>query len=225
MAGDARVKILLNKAHYPVTVLGPGSRAGMWLQGCTIRCLGCISRDTWAADPKAAVEVESVLDWVRSLPPDEVDGVTISGGEPFDQPDALAELLRGLRGWRETVARPIDLLCFSGRSWADLQREFPEMLTLLDAVVPEPFVQAEPTGAPLRGSANQRVVALSDLGRERYTGTRELNELASQRARIQVEVDDESIWFIGIPLQGDMRKMEEQAAEAGIRMRRTSWLT
>ena len=43
--------IAINKAHYPVTVLGPGQRIGIWFQGCRIHCPGCVSQDTWAADP------------------------------------------------------------------------------------------------------------------------------------------------------------------------------
>ena len=219
------MRLLLNKAHFPVTVLGPGTRVGLWFQGCTIRCRGCISRDTWTAADASAVEVESVLEWVRSLPSDRVDGVTISGGEPFDQPAALAALLTGLREWRESEPRPVDLLAYSGRAWAALQETFPEVLAMLDAVVPEPFVQGAPTDAPLRGSANQLVVALSDLGRERYSANGDDDVLGAQRARIQVEVDDQSVWFIGIPRQGDMRRMTQQAAAAGIGLRRTSWLT
>ncbi len=214
------MRILLNKAHFPVTVLGPGRRVGLWLQGCTIRCRGCISRDTWPADPATAVEVDDVLEWVRGLPPDDVDGVTVSGGEPFDQPEALGALLAGLDDWRRGLGRPVDLLAYSGRPLAELRARFAGLLGLLDAVVPEPFVQAAPTDEALRGSANQQVVALTPLARDRYTAA-----LAAQRSAIQVDVDDETIWFIGIPRQGDLRRMKEQAASAGITWKRTSWLT
>lgn len=215
------MRILLNKAHFPVTVLGPGTRVGLWLQGCTIRCRGCISRDTWPANPETAVDVAEVLAWVRGLPADRVDGVTLSGGEPFDQPEALAELLRGLDEWRRESGRPVDLLAYSGRPLVELRAGFGDLLGLFDAVVPEPFVQGAPTDEALRGSANQSVVPLTALGRERYTGT----GLAEQRGRVQVDVDDETIWFIGIPRQGDMRRLEKQAAAAGITWKRTSWLT
>ncbi len=49
------MNILLNKAHFPVTVLGPGRRIGIWLQGCSIGCAGCISQDTWEADATKAM--------------------------------------------------------------------------------------------------------------------------------------------------------------------------
>lgn len=215
------MRIRLNKAHFPVTVLGPGTRVGIWLQGCTIRCRGCISRDTWPADPEFEVEVDDLLAWVRQLPASAIDGVTISGGEPFDQPEALAELLHGLGEWRRGLERPIDLLAYSGRAWAELVLEHQAVLDTLDAVVPEPFVQGASTDAALRGSANQRVVPLTVLGRQRYSD----GSLDAQRRQVQIDVDDETVWFIGIPRQGDMRRMKRDAASAGITWKRTSWLT
>jgi anaerobic ribonucleoside-triphosphate reductase activating protein len=218
------MSLLLNKAHFPVTVLGPGRRVGLWLQGCTIHCFACISRDTWAADPRTAIEVDAVLDWIRSLPVDEVDGVTISGGEPLDQPDELLRLLQGIDEWRGRLDRPVDVLCYSGRGWEEVQRDFQPQLALLDAIVPEPYMQGEPTGNALTGSGNQKVIALSDLGRERYSHGELTGCLAAQRGSLQVEVDDDTIWFIGIPGQSDMSRLRKDAARVGITIGRPSWL-
>lgn len=223
MDGHAPMKILVNKLHYPVEVLGPGRRIGIWMQGCTIRCFGCISRDTWKADPQFGVEVGEVLDWVASLPRGAVDGVTISGGEPFDQPDALTRLLDGLHLWRDAREQEVDILAYSGRSYADLESRFSRALGLLDALVPEPFVQGAPTALPLRGSANQEVVTLTELGRQRYSDEA-LAQLVTQRQKIQVEVDDEAIWMIGIPQQGAMRRIQAQAAQSGVALKAPSWL-
>ena len=217
------MNLLLNKAHFPVDVLGHGRRVGLWLQGCTIRCFGCISRDTWVADPDTAVAVASVVDWIATLPAGQVDGITISGGEPFDQPDALEELLVAIDAWRVSQPQPVDVLCYSGRGITELRSRFARHLDLLDAVVPEPFVQGSPTTLPLRGSANQDVVPLSVVGAARYSGAA-LESLGDQRERIQVDVDGEAVWFIGIPEQGVMTKLRQRASEAGITFRRPSWL-
>jgi anaerobic ribonucleoside-triphosphate reductase activating protein len=98
------MKIRLNKAHFPVTTLGPGQRIGLWVQGCHIQCPGCLSRDTWESDPAREVELELVLAWCRYVAPEGCGGVTISGGEPFEQPAALAALLDGLIAWRREIA-------------------------------------------------------------------------------------------------------------------------
>ena len=47
--------ISLSRLHFPVTTLGPGRRIGIWFQGCSIRCPGCISADTWAFRTAAAM--------------------------------------------------------------------------------------------------------------------------------------------------------------------------
>src|SRR4051812_8784074 len=111
----------LSRLHYPVTTLGPGRRAGIWFQGCTIRCPGCIAVDTWPDRPERAVPVVEVLDWLANLPAAEVDGVTISGGEPTEQPAALVELLGCIDRWRQAMAGDRDVLIFTGREpgWLD----------------------------------------------------------------------------------------------------------
>jgi anaerobic ribonucleoside-triphosphate reductase activating protein len=88
-------RISLSKLHFPITALGPGRRIGIWFQGCSIRCAGCMSRDTWAFT-RDGEPVETVL---KRMEPwfAEADGITISGGEPFDQADGLLALLAGFR--------------------------------------------------------------------------------------------------------------------------------
>ena len=87
--------VRLAKLHHPVTALGPGVRAGIWFQGCTLACPGCLSRDTWEADESRRVPVSSVLEWLAGLP--ELDGVTISGGEPMCQLEFTRALLQASR--------------------------------------------------------------------------------------------------------------------------------
>lgn len=213
--------ILINKTHYPVAALGPGTRAGIWMQGCTIRCPGCLSRDTWPARADAGVAVSSVVEWVGGLPSGAVDGVTISGGEPFDQPAALAELLDGLDLWRRRVGRDIDLLCYSGRTLDELESSFPAILARLDTVIAGPFVQGLDGDLALRGSANQEIVPLTVLGRDRYSSV----DAACPRERMQVVVEESAVWFVGIPRQGDLPRVEEDLRACGIDLRRHSWLS
>src|SRR5688572_8819093 len=70
----------LNKAHWPVTVLGPGRRIGLWVQGCTIGCRGCVSQDTWPSDATKSVAIRDLIAWCRRVSAGAPDGVTISGG-------------------------------------------------------------------------------------------------------------------------------------------------
>ncbi len=79
--------VALSRVHYPVTTLGPGRRLAVWFQGCSIRCPGCVSMDTWA--PGRRRDGRAVLEPGRP-PSRNADGLTVTGGEPFDQPEALA---------------------------------------------------------------------------------------------------------------------------------------
>jgi anaerobic ribonucleoside-triphosphate reductase activating protein len=212
-------ELLLAKAHYPVTTLGPGRRAGIWTQGCTLGCRGCVSRDTWEADPSTAIPVSAVLGWLRSL--ERVDGVTISGGEPFQQPDALRELLEGIRAW---AAPDVDVLVYTGYAPSRLHgsARFRSLLDLCDAVVAGRYVDRLNTtdsAQRWRGSGNQRIIPVSELGRKRY-GDAECGETGPH---MQVSVEGDRIYYIGIPRRGDMERLTERLTLAGIHGGEVSW--
>ena len=155
------VPIGISRVHFPVTALGPGQRLGIWFQGCSIRCPGCISADTWA-DSKRPTTVGEVL---ASLLPKlkEIDGFTISGGEPFDQPEALESLLRGLRS-----STSADILVFSGHKLEDLGDRL--------AAVLRHYERALDLGTP--GDALRRVLA----------GSGKVDSIVSAVARPLVEM-------------------------------------
>ena len=102
-------RLLVNKLHAPVTVLGPGRRIGLWLQGCSIHCKGCVSTDTWDFDPRRSMTVDDVLAWCRAAVAraaaagEQITGLTISGGEPFDQADGLRVLVDRLQKNRDNA--------------------------------------------------------------------------------------------------------------------------
>ncbi|MBW8481485.1 4Fe-4S single cluster domain-containing protein [Actinomadura parmotrematis] len=238
-AGAAAPDLLLAKAHYPVTSLGPGTRAGIWVQGCTLHCHGCMSRDTWPADPAKAVPVEAVAGWLESLP-GPVDGITISGGEPFQQPAAVAALLRAVRAWQHSGYRgsiPLDILIYSGYVYSRLTRsaEARTILDLCDAVIAGPYVDRlnpggrhSPSASLLwRGSANQRIVPLSPLGRERYGTVADDSTEQDAGPRMQVSVDEgpegRRVYYIGIPRRGDMEHLSSTLERAGVRSGDVSW--
>src|SRR3954462_8149149 len=122
----------LNKAHWPVTVLGPGRRVGLWVQGCTLHCRGCVSQDTWPKDSTKRIAVAELVAWCKRVTEGKLDGVTISGGEPFEQPAGLQALLAALHRWRDDAALDFDILCYSGYPLKTLERKHAALLALLD---------------------------------------------------------------------------------------------
>lgn len=199
--------IALSRLHFPVTTLGPGRRVGVWLQGCSVRCPGCISADTWAAaQGQTTVEavIEAVLQWVPGA-----DGVTVSGGEPFDQPEALAALLRELR--RRT---PADILVYSGHPFEALAGWLRENPGLIDALISDPYDEHAPQTMALRGSDNQRIHFLTELGRARFA-TFDRRALPEDR-RFDVMFDAEgTVWLAGIPARDDIRHLRDALRALG----------
>jgi anaerobic ribonucleoside-triphosphate reductase activating protein len=212
----------VNRLHHPVTALGPGVRAGIWVQGCSIECSGCIARDTWQAGRHAPTDVTSIVEWVASLPADELSGVTISGGEPFDQPDSLLELLVGLTEWREEEgrAREIDVLCYSGYALRRLKRLHADVLAHIDAVITGPYREDRPTDLIWRGSANQDLVPLTALGHARYAS---YIESEPSEPPIQISVETDAIHWIGVPRRGDLADLESRLGSVGVKLGAPSW--
>ncbi len=211
----------INKTHWPVTVLGYGQRIGIWFQGCSIGCKNCVSQDTWDANSGAAIDIADLISWCQKVTDSQFDGITISGGEPFDQASQLASLLDAIHEWRQSLSREIDILCYSGYPLRILEKSYPHLLSRLDVLIPEPYVHTIET-IPLRGSANQTILALSELGRRRYTES-DLESLTAKR--FQMQLDGQRIWFIGIPDRGDMQALEERCAKQGLKLDGVSWRT
>ncbi len=133
---------------------GPGSRFAVWLQGCAIRCPGCCNPhmfDPGGGTAVAAADLLSRLDRAR----DRVEGVTLLGGEPFEQAEALLPFARGVR------ERGLTLLAFTGytldRLRAVVPRGAPALLAWVDLLVDGPYRAEEPeAGRRWVGSRNQR---------------------------------------------------------------------
>ena len=147
---------------FPVTALGPGNRLVLWVAGCGRGCPGCISPEMQPADAGREVPVSRLAERILKidLP---LSGVTVSGGEPFDQAEPLAGLLETLR-----EARPDwNVLLYTGYLLGELEprEETAKLLRLADILVDGPYRCDLPQTHPLAGSGNQQLHYLSDRGR------------------------------------------------------------
>ena len=201
------MKVALSRVHYPVTTLGPGRRLGIWFQGCSIRCPGCISADTWGSK-KPDVEVGALVIGIRPWL-DQADGITITGGEPFDQPAALKELLEALR-----QASATDVLVYSGYAFEKIQDCAAIKSGLVDALITDPFLLEAPQTKVLRGSDNQRLHCLTAKGSQAF---RSFDRPALDHERkLDVMFDREGVvWLAGIPRRGDMKRLHQLLLAAG----------
>jgi anaerobic ribonucleoside-triphosphate reductase activating protein len=202
------MRLALSRVHYPVLSLGPGMRVGIWFQGCSIRCRGCISSDTWAPD-RGVTTVEDVFKLIRHWLK-QADGVTISGGEPFDQTDALRELLTDIRR-----AHRGDILVYSGYSFESLAEKLKDLEGLIDGLIADPFEMDTAQSLALRGSDNQRLFTFTPLGKERF---QQFDRAVNPSDRhLDVMFDDATgeVWFAGIPGRGDFHRLAGLLSEGG----------
>ncbi|WP_292927709.1 4Fe-4S single cluster domain-containing protein [Novosphingobium sp. PASSN1] len=191
--------------HFPVTALGPGNRLGVWFQGCSIQCPGCISRDTWEFGT-GLVEIELLLAHIAAYA--DADGLTVSGGEPFDQPEALCRLLKH---WREVSSGTV--LVFTGFELADVAPWLKANPGLVDALVTGRYRSEVPQTKALRGSDNQRLVLLTDEAMA-FAAYDQKADSADRRLDVMFDQDGDA-WFAGIPARGAMGRLRRALATSG----------
>lgn len=146
--------------HPDSIVDGPGIRFSIYVQGCPHRCPGCHNPETH--DPGGGYEADSeeLSALIGKYRPG-IDGVTISGGEPFEQAPALAPLAS------KVVEEGLNLVLYSGYSFEELlskSRQDENIHRLLEAgwlLVDRPYLLEErDLNLAFRGSRNQRLIDL-----------------------------------------------------------------
>jgi anaerobic ribonucleoside-triphosphate reductase activating protein len=135
-------------------VNGPGVRTVIHFQGCKFACPGCFNPETHAMNDGKEMTLEKVL----KLIPVNIDGVTISGGEPFLQQEALLQLVRLLHELNYTV------VVFSGFYRHEIERlkYGNEILKSTDVLIDGRFELQQISDEGLYGSDNQTIYFLSD---------------------------------------------------------------
>jgi anaerobic ribonucleoside-triphosphate reductase activating protein len=209
------VRVSLSRIFFPVTTLGPGQRIGIWFQGCSIRCPGCISADTWSQKP-ADITVKELLERIDPHL-DQADGVTISGGEPFEQFPALLDLLRSIRPRLQSRS---DILVYSGFTMADLQSQISALDGLVDALITGAYVAEAGQTRPLMGSDNQELYLQTDLGRANFAEYLRPRNAMDDRFDLLMD-DDGTAWMAGIPGRGDFEKLRSVLHDRGISFQTT----
>jgi anaerobic ribonucleoside-triphosphate reductase activating protein len=174
--------------------LGPGLRAAVWVQGCPLRCPGCVSPDWIEQRTERLVDPAELA--VELLADPRVDGLTLSGGEPMSQAAGLAAMVRTAR-----ATRPVTVVCFTGFTLDALRRHPPapgvgELLAQVDVLIDGPYLARRDDGRGLRGSNNQRVHHLTD--RLRGSGY----DFAGRARTAEIRLRDRTAMLVGVPAPG-----------------------
>ncbi|MDJ1114012.1 4Fe-4S single cluster domain-containing protein [Microbacterium dauci] len=148
---------------------GPGVRAAIWVQGCAVRCPGCFNPQLWAARGGSLDDPTTLADrWVADALAAGAEGVTLLGGEPFDQAAAMAAVAEAFR------AAGLTVMAFSGYTherlveWAAERPDIARLLAATDLLCDGPYLRDLPdTTRPWIGSRNQEIRALTPVYAER----------------------------------------------------------
>lgn len=171
---------------------GPGRRFAMWVQGCTIRCPGCCNPQMFAREGGTEWDAADLTKRILATPG--IEGLSILGGEPFEQAEALAELTRGVRAAGRSV------MIYTGYTLAELRARgdaaTDAALASTDLLVDGRFDQAlYETKRRWIGSSNQTLHFLSD----RYTHD---DPRFHEPNTVEIQVRDGEIVFTGWPTVG-----------------------
>lgn len=133
---------------------GPGLRLAVFTQGCPHHCPGCHNPQSHDFEGGELRDTDDILNIARDNML--LDGITLSGGEPFAQPEACLELAKGAH------ALGLNVWCYSGYTFEALMggaESWRRLLENVDVLVDGPFLIDQRTlDAHFRGSLNQRVL-------------------------------------------------------------------
>ena len=130
---------------------GPGIRVTVFVQGCDKACRGCHNEQTWDYTQGTEWSTQALLSLVNEVSIEKK--VTISGGEPLDQCDAVIDLLRELKaqGW--------NVWLYTGYVLENLTEKQREVLQYTDVIVDGPYIEEQRSlDIEWRGSRNQRIL-------------------------------------------------------------------
>ena len=188
-------EIEIRISHYinSTTALGPGKRFVLWMQGCEKKCSRCINPQGQRKTGGILYTKDSMLDIIKKQK--NINGVTISGGEPFLQYDSLCALISQIR--KETC---LDVMVYTGYYLHELIEKygndiFNYCLCNIDILIDGPYIEKLDMGSMYRGSDNQEIYCFTG----RYDSF--LNKIKEAKNRdIEFIIDNNSdTYMVGIP--------------------------
>lgn len=181
----------VNIHHYvkETKVLGPGTRSALWVSGCHRHCAGCLASEF--EHEAQEVKVDELVKVFGSIT--STEGITISGGEPFNQAKPLAQLVDRLKNGRD-----YSVIIYTGyrieelHTIAETDNDVKRLIELTDILIDGEYIRELDDGRAYVGSSNQRVLFLSD----RYLGTNYYN---APSRKIEMYIDGNVLSMTGIP--------------------------
>lgn len=182
----------IDRILFPVTTLGPGIRLVVWTIGCPHQCYNCSNPELWESNISKDISIDdlmSVFQKYRFL----VDGITITGGEPFFQSNELYLLLNNLKaiGYK-------DILVYTGYKYEHVREYFPNIIENIDVLVDGLYVDSLNNNIGYKGSSNQRCIVLNRKLEDKY------KDFDIKKRQRQNFISDDVIVSVGIPTKKEI---------------------
>ena len=178
--------------YFPVRSLGPGKRFVIWTSGCPRRCENCSNPELQERNLLKDISVKDILKAVSTCTKD-IDGITVTGGDPFFQHDELIKLLDGIK-----AIGIKDILVYTGYTIEEIEREgrlFKKAAELCGVIIDGKYIDSLNDNKGIRGSSNQKIIVIDKSLEEKYKG------LDSCPRTSETIVSKNRIFSAGIPLK------------------------
>lgn len=147
---------------YDSFVNGPGIRYVLFTQGCTMYCKDCHNKHAWDMNGGTFMSIEDVIAHIKSSP--FISGVTLSGGDPIEQPKEVSELCSRVKNDMPNL----NILLYTGRTLQELREAnniyIDRILSTIDYLIDGKFDSNKINGAKkYTGSSNQKIYNLKTL--------------------------------------------------------------
>lgn len=188
---------------YPVEVLGPGKRVGIWFCGCPRRCKGCSNPELWEFQERYKTTPQNVYELVMKIAEiNPIDGFTITGGDPMYQAEELQDLIKLLNNISK------DILVYTGYNRNELSAE---NLSGIAVLIDGEYIESRNTNCILRGSDNQKIHILIDNYKDRYN-----IYLSTTKNQIQNFMTSDGVVSVGIHRPNFMNDFNDAMNRKGL---------
>ena len=171
--------------------LGPFNRFALWTQGCPFDCAGCMTPDSQSFDDGFDMAIDEIVNIITDTK--DIEGITISGGEPFVQAKVLVNMIDKIKNKKD-----LGVIVYSGFTLEQLKdrndKFINKLLEYTDILIDGKYEDNLNDNISLRGSSNQNIYQLSN----RYNKV--FDKYYNKNIReIELHFDDKNMMLVGIP--------------------------
>lgn len=183
----------IDSIKYPVHSLGPGKRLVIWTTGCPRKCKNCITPRLQSPNPEMDVNTnEQYLEIVKKLNGEKIEGITISGGDPFFQKNELLKFIELLKNLTD------DILIYTGYTYEEIvnmlsKNEIDYLKNNIAVLIDGPYIdELNDNKSVLRGSTNQNIYIFNNKYKKKY------DNYLSQERKQELFKEKNGIRIVGI---------------------------